>query len=155
MIYIGADHRGFELKAKINKWLAGREYDFEDMGAFEYDNSDDYVDYAIAVAQKVAVSAEKHWGIIICGSGVGMSVTANKVRGIRAGLGFAPDQVHAARKSDNINVLVLPADNIGEVEMLALIEEFLTTEFVKSDNYLRREEKITRYEDENFHSKRS
>jgi ribose 5-phosphate isomerase B len=51
MIYIGADHRGFELKAKINRWLLGRGYEFEDMGSFEYDSSDDYADYAFSVAQ--------------------------------------------------------------------------------------------------------
>jgi len=155
MIYIGADHRGFELKAKVNKWLAGREYDFEDMGAFEYDKSDDYVDFAIAVAQKVAQSPEKHWGILMCGSGVGMTVAANKVRGIRAGLGFAPDQVFAGRKEDGINVLVLPAESLEEVEALDLVEKFLETEFVKSDSYLRREEKITRYENDDSHGKRS
>jgi len=146
MIYIGADHRGFELKAKINKWLAGRGYDFEDMGAFEYDRDDDYTDFAIAVAQKVAESPEKHWGIIICGSGVGVEVAANKVKGIRAGLGFESDQVNAARKDDNMNVLALAADNVDEVQALELVEQFLETEFAMSDKYLRRIEKIKRYE---------
>lgn len=155
MIYIGADHRGYELKVKVEKWMTGRDYDFEDMGAFEYDKSDDYVDYAIAVAQKVAISPEKHWGILMCGSGVGMSVAANKVKGIRAGLGFAPDQVHAGRKEDGINILVLPADSLEEVGALGLVEKFLETEFVKSDNYLRREEKISRYERESSQGKRS
>jgi ribose 5-phosphate isomerase B len=153
MIYIGADHRGFELKAKINKWLAGRGYDFEDMGAFEYDRDDDYTDFAIAVAQKVAESPEKHWGIIICGSGVGVEVAANKVKGIRAGLGFESDQVNAARKDDNMNVLAFAADNIDEVQALVLVEQFLETEFVMSDKYLRRIEKIKRYESKTSGSK--
>lgn len=148
MIYIGADHRGFELKAKINKWLSGREYDFEDMGSFEYDSTDDYVDPAIAVAQKVSASPDVHWGIVICGSGVGAEIAANKVKGIRCGLGFEEDQVHAARKDDNINVLSLAADNTDEFKALELVEKFMDTDFVKSDRYLRRLEKIERYEKE-------
>jgi ribose 5-phosphate isomerase B len=148
MIYIGADHRGFELKAKINRWLTGRGYDFEDMGAYEYDRNDDYTDFAFAVAQKVAENPEKHWGIVICGSGVGGEVAANKVRGVRAGLGYESDQVNAARKDDNINVLTLAADNVDEVRALVLVEQFLDTEFVMSDRYLRRIEKIKRYESE-------
>lgn len=148
MIYIGADHRGFELKVQINKWLQGRGWEFEDLGAFEYEKKDDYVDLAVAVGQRVAQAPEKSRGILICGSGVGMSVAANKVKKIRAGLGFELDQVHAARKEDNINILVLAADHTGEIKALELVEKFFETEFVKSDAYLRRMEKIERYEQE-------
>jgi ribose 5-phosphate isomerase B len=146
MIFIAADHHGVELKAKINEWLKGRSYEFEDLGAFEYDPWDDYVDYAIDAAQRVASDPEKNRGILICGSGVGMCIAANKVKKVRAGLGFATDQVHAARKEDNINILTLAADNLDEVQALEFVEQFLDTEFVKSDIYLRREEKIIRYE---------
>jgi len=145
MIYIGADHRGWELKAKINRWLKGRGYEFEDLGAYEYNTWDDFADYAIDTAQRVTAGGEKNRGILVCGSGIGMCIAANKVRGIRAGLGFAPDQVHAARKDDNINILVLASDNTDELAALEL-EKFLETEFVESDNYLRRIEKISRYE---------
>ncbi len=144
MIFIGADHRGFELKAKIAKWLAGRGYEFEDMGAFAYDHEDDYVDYAILVAQKVVERNAK--GVVICGSGVGVDIAANKVVGVRCGLGWEADQVHAARKEDNINVLALAADNINEEKAMKLIETFLETEFVETDRYLRRIEKIRRFE---------
>ncbi len=143
MIYLGADHRGYDLKAKIAKWLSGRGYEFEDMGAYEYDHYDDYVDFAIKVAEAVAHSGR---GIVICGSGVGVEVAANKVAKVRCGLGFAEDQVHAARKDDNINVLAIAADNTDEEHSLKLIEKFLETEFVESDRYLRRIEKISRYE---------
>ena len=146
MIYIGADHRGWELKAKICQWLKVRQYEFEDLGAYEYDAWDDYADYAIDVAQRVAADGQKHRGILVCGSGVGMCIAANKVTGIRAGLGFAPDQVHAARKDDNINVLVLASENTEEMAALEITAKFLETEFVESDNYLRRIEKISRYE---------
>lgn len=146
MIYLGADHRGYDLKAKIAKWLSGRGYEFEDLGAYEYDHDDDYVDYAIKVAEAVAHSGR---GIVICGSGVGVEVAANKVTGVRCGLGFAEDQVHAARKDDNINVLAIASDNTDEEHVMKLVEKFLETEFVESDRYLRRVEKISRYERSN------
>lgn len=150
MIFIGADHRGFELKAKIAKWLAGRGYEFEDVGAFEYDHEDDYVDFAIAVGQRVGVRSQESGdkGIVICGSGVGVDIAANKVKGVRCGLGWEEDQVHAARKEDNINVLALAADNVDEKKAVRLVETFLETEFVETDRYLRRTEKIARWEKE-------
>lgn len=148
MIYIGADHRGIELKAHINSWLKGRGYEFEDVGAYEYNRGDDYVDFAIDVAQRVAKMPEKHWGIVLCGSGVGVAIAANKVKGVRCGLGFEVDQVYEARKDDNINVLALAANNTDEIKALELVEKFLETEFVRSDSYLRRIEKIKRYEEE-------
>lgn len=150
MIYLGADHRGFELKGRISQWLAGREYTFEDMGAYVYDHDDDFVDFAIAVAQKVSVAPDKHRGIVICGSGVGVDIAANKVRGVRCGLGFEQDQISSARKDDNINVLAIAAENLTEDEVFELVERFLETEFVQSERYVRRIAKITRYEEEVF-----
>jgi ribose 5-phosphate isomerase B len=154
MIFIAADHHGVELKAKINEWLKGRDYEFEDLGAFEYNPWDDYVDYAIDAAQRVAANPEANRGILLCGSGVGMCIAANKVGKIRAGLGFASDQVYEARKKDGINILTLPADNLDEVMAVELVEKFLETEFVKSDSYIRRNEKIIRYEREPAQNKR-
>ena len=146
MIYIGADHRGFELKGRVAMWLKGRGYEFEDAGAYKYDRSDDYADFGIEVAQKVAEAPEDHRGIVICGSGVGIEIAANKVKGVRCGLGFEPDQVYAARKDDNINVLALAADNVTEEEALNLVEKFVETSFDASERYARRMEKISRYE---------
>lgn len=147
MIYLGADHRGFELKAKIAAWLQGRGFDFQDMGAFEYNHDDDYVDYAVLVGQQVGKNPERSRGIVICGSGVGVDIVANKVNNVRCGLGFAEDQVHAARKDDNINVLAIAAENTDNEYAIKLVEKFLETEFPESDRYLRRIEKISRYED--------
>lgn len=146
MIFIGADHRGFELKAKIDKWLAGRGYEFEDLGAYEYDHEDDYVDFAIAAGERTVEKGGR--GIVICGSGVGVDIATNKIKGVRCGLGWETDQVHAARKEDNINVLALAADNIDEEKAMKLTETFLETEFVETDRYLRRAEKIARWEKE-------
>lgn len=155
MIFVASDHHGVELKAKINEWLKGRNYEFEDLGAFEYNPWDDFVDFAIDAAQRVAVSPEKNRGILICGSGVGVGIAANKVGKIRAGLGFAPDQVYEARKKDGINVLALAADYLDETMAVELVDKFLNTEFVESDAYLRREEKIIRYEEQSTQNKRS
>jgi ribose 5-phosphate isomerase B len=77
-------------------------------------------------------------------------IAANKVKGVRCGLGFEPDQVHAARKDDNINCLTLAADNVTEDEALLLVDKFLNTEFVETDRYVRRVQKIARYEREVF-----
>ena len=102
----------------------------------------------VEVAQKVAANPERNFGIVICGSGMGAEVAANKVRGVRCGLGFEPDQVHAGRKDDNINVLALASDNVTEDVAYGLVEKFLETEFVETDRYVRRVEKISRYEKE-------
>lgn len=144
MIYTGADHRGFELKAKINKWLSGRGYEVEDVGAYVYEHDDDYVDYAISVGQWVAAKDAR--GIVICGTGVGVDIAANKVEGVRCGLGWEEDQVHAARRDDNINVLALAADNLETEKALKLVERFLETGFVEHEKYIRRIEKMKRYE---------
>jgi len=146
MIYIGADHRGFELKGKIAKWLAGRGYEFEDMGAYSYDHDDDYIDFAYKVGEKVHKNAQNSRGIVLCGSGVGVDIMTNRFDQVRCGLGFSEDQVYAARKDDNINVLAIPADNCSEELALKLVEKFMETAFVESDKYLRRLEKLTRLE---------
>lgn len=146
MIYLGADHRGYDLKAKIANWLSVREYEFEDMGPFAYDHDDDFTESTFLVAEQVSKNPEKNRGIVMCGSGVGVSIAANKLPKVRCGLGFAEDQVHAARKDDNINILALASDNTDEVHALKLVEKFLETPFVENERYLRRIEKIGRFE---------
>ncbi|MBI5358721.1 RpiB/LacA/LacB family sugar-phosphate isomerase [Candidatus Amesbacteria bacterium] len=146
MIYLGADHRGYDLKAKIAKWLVAREYEFEDMGPFAYDHDDDFTESTFLVAEQVSQSPDKNRGIVICGSGVGVSIAANKLPRVRCGLGFAEDQVHASRKDDNINILAIASDNTDEEHALKLVEKFLETPFIESERYLRRIEKISRFE---------
>ena len=81
MIYIGSDHRGFALKEKLKEKLTEWGYDYEDVGPFEYDKDDDYPDFAKLVGEKVAASEDSK-GILICGAGVGVVVTSNKIKGI-------------------------------------------------------------------------
>lgn len=140
-IYIGADHRGFELKNEIKNWLISSGNDVEDCGALEFQKFDDYVDFAKEVAEKVAAEQGSR-GIVVCGSGAGVDITANKVKGIRSVLGFNIEQVKAARSDDNVNILSLPGDFTFFEDSKSLIETFLQTPFNPTDNHVRRIEKI-------------
>ncbi len=127
-IYIGADHRGYPLKEKIARWLFEWKYKFEDMGADHLDTKDDYTIYATRVGS--IVGKEKgSMGILICGSGVGVDVVANKFDGVRASIGKSPDQITAGRRDDNMNILVIAADFTKEHEAKELVKAFLTTPF--------------------------
>src|SRR5450830_1658807 len=95
-IFIGADHRGYELKEKIAKWLFEMEHAYQDLGALSLDPKDDYTKYAEEVASLVAKNPGSR-GILLCKSGVGIEVMANKFDGIRAGIGESVLQVEAAR----------------------------------------------------------
>src|SRR3989344_5278018 len=102
-IFLGADHRGFHLKERLKSWLEARGDSFEDLGATAFDPDDDYVDFAVAVAKKVAEVPEYNRGLLICGSGVGMDIAANKVKGIRATVAWNPDVAKQARSHGDIN----------------------------------------------------
>ena len=146
MIYLGADHRGFGLKEKIKKFLEELGHDYEDMGAFEYNKDDDYVDYASKVAEKVAKDSDTNRGILICRNGAGMDIVANKFKGIRSILGFNAEQVRLARNDDNINILALSSDFIGEKEAKDAAEMFLDTPFEGHERFVRRINKIKELE---------
>ncbi len=144
MIYIGADHRGFRLKEEICKWLESQHYDFRDLGAKEYDKEDDYPDISIKVAETVATEGAK--GIVICGSGAGASVAADKVKGIRAGLCTSEKQAKAARNDDDINVLCLSTDAVSVDDNIKIVSVFLATMFSSEERHIRRINKIKQYE---------
>src|SRR3989339_1910940 len=101
-IYLGSDHRGYKLKEKIFQWLVDKGHEVEDFGAYELEPSDDYTLYAEKVASVVS-DREAARGVLLCGSGVGVDVVANKFDGIRASIGKSVDQVHAGRRDDNMN----------------------------------------------------
>ena len=125
MIYIAADHRGFRLKEEIKKLLETELYEFRDLGAFEYDRNDDYPDFAIKIGEKI--TQENARGILICGSGAGASIAANKVKGIRAGLCTSVKQAASARSDDNINLLCLSADWVSLDDNQKITDTFLKT----------------------------
>ncbi len=146
-IYLGADHRGFKLKGKIKKWLEEWGYEVRDMGNIEYEKTDDYPDYADRVAKKVQ---KKGRGILVCGSGVGMSVAANKHKEVRSILGFDKEQVRHGVESDDGNVLSLAADHFKDNEARELVKVFLETEYGKEERNIRRLKKVTNIEKGSF-----
>jgi ribose 5-phosphate isomerase B len=145
LIIIGADHRGFAAKEAIKKWLIERKYAIEDVGAPQYEDEDDYVDYAQKVSEKVR-SIPYSLGLLFCGSGVGMCIVANKFKGVRAALGIREDIVQAARSDDDINILCLAADYTSIDQMQTLINSFLSTPFEQKERFLRRLKKIEEIE---------
>ncbi|MEK7109319.1 MAG: RpiB/LacA/LacB family sugar-phosphate isomerase [Patescibacteria group bacterium] len=148
-IFIGADHRGFALKNILYKQLVARGHEVTDCGPHKLDPADDYPDYAQKVAEGVAKNPDSR-GILLCGSGVGMDVVANKVRGVRATVGYKSDEVVHGRARDDINVLALPADSLAPEQAEALVELFLITPFGGAERDLRRQKEIADLEAQNF-----
>lgn len=146
-IFIGADHRGFELKNKLIEYIQEKNIRIEDMGPMELDPNDDYPDAAQKVAQAVLQNPSDFLGIVICGSGVGVAIAANRFRGIRAGLGFNLDQVKHMRKNDQVNVLSIPSDFIDFEEAKRFIDIFLATDPLQDEKYLRRSKKLDEFEE--------
>jgi len=147
-IYLGADHKGYNLKKKVAEWLMDLKHDFEDLGAEEYDKSDDYTKYAARVASVVA-DEENSFGILICGSGVGVDIMANKFDGARASFGKNASQVKAGRRDDDMNILVLAADYTDNSTAKKMVKTFLGTKFDKAARHKRRLETIERIEENN------
>ncbi len=148
VIYIGADHRGFKLKESMRDFLKNKGYEGADMGNGSYDEKDDYVDFAKAVAQKVSMSPDDSRGILFCGSGAGMDFAANKIRKIRSVLAVSADQVYAARHEDNVNVLSIAANFISEADAQKIVDVFMETPFMGEERYQRRIDKIAQIENE-------
>lgn len=138
-IAIAADHAGFEFKEKIKKWLESNDIEVEDFGT-DSEESTDYPDYAYAAAKSVAEN-ENELGIIICGSGVGVSITANKVEGVRAANCFNKEMAILARQHNNANVITLGSRFIPVNEAFEMVRVFLETEF-EGGRHQRRVSKI-------------
>ncbi|MDP2598955.1 MAG: RpiB/LacA/LacB family sugar-phosphate isomerase [Candidatus Liptonbacteria bacterium] len=148
IIYIGADHRGFKLKEFLKKFLFDKGYEVVDVGASVEVVDDDYPDYAGQVAQKVSGDPTAGKGILICGSGFGVDIVANKFKGVRSALPMSPDHAYQARHDDDVNVLSLSADFIPEeAEAAKIVQVFLSTPFAKEAKYSRRLTKISAIED--------
>ncbi len=139
MIYLGADHRGYDLKEKIKRWLRSKGWEHLDLGNEKLDSEDDYPDFAVKVARKIK---KGDFGLLFCGSGVGMDVVANRFRTVRCGLGFTPQQIRIAKRDDNINCLSLASDYTTEEEARPMVEMLVETNFSGTEKYLRRLTKI-------------
>ncbi|MBI3443026.1 MAG: RpiB/LacA/LacB family sugar-phosphate isomerase [Candidatus Sungbacteria bacterium] len=150
MLYLGADHRGFQLKEAIKRFLTERNIAFEDAGAMAYAEGDDYVDFARDAAEKVAANPSIHKGIFLCGSGHGMDMVANKFCGIRAVLCWNMQVAKQSREHEDANILVLPADWLDEAAIEEIVTIWLGTEFSGEERHVRRLEKIAEIETRNF-----
>lgn len=142
MIYLGADHRGFKLKEDVKKFLKETERDFIDMGNTVYEENDDYTDFAKLVAEKVSTNPEKDKGILICGSGVGVDIVANKFKGVRSALADDEATAKQSRAHDDTNVLSMPADEVNFELAKKIITIWLNTPFSNREKYKRRINKI-------------
>ncbi|MDP3770225.1 MAG: RpiB/LacA/LacB family sugar-phosphate isomerase [Candidatus Sungbacteria bacterium] len=150
MIYLAADHRGFQLKETLKRVLLNQDLPVQDMGAFTFDESDDYVDFARAALEKIIDNPGLHKGIFICGSGHGMNMVADKYKGIRAAMGFNRYVAVQSRQHENANVLILAADWVKEKEAEDIVSDWLNAEFTTEQRHARRLKKISEIEDKNF-----
>ena len=138
-IAIGSDHAGFELKEQLRETLRAAGYEVADLGTASTESTD-YPDFAAAVARAVR-DGQAGKGILICSSGVGMSIAANKIKGIRAALGTNPEEVSFVRRHNDANVLAIGAKYTGAALAGELVNIFLTTEF-EGGRHQRRLDKI-------------
>ena len=127
VIPIGSDHAGFHLKKVIIDHLKAKGYEVEDFGGYS-EESVDYPDFGHAVANKIESTAGM-LGVLICGSGNGINMTANKHKGIRSALCWAREIAELARKHNDANIIALPARFISDDEAKEMVDVFLTTEF--------------------------
>lgn len=142
-IALGSDHRGFAAKERIRAQLESLGHEVVDFGP-DTNKACDYPDAGLAVANSVSNGAADR-GVLLCGSGIGMSITANKVAGVRAALCHDELTAQMSRRHNDANVLCLPADLIGDALMQSMVKLWLTTDF-EGGRHARRLEKIANFE---------
>lgn len=142
-IAVGCDHGGFELKNEVIKYLESENYEVKDFGTYSTDSCD-YPDIAQPVAEAVAAK-EFDFGILICGTGIGIGIAANKVPGIRAALCSDTFSAHATRQHNNANILTMGQRVVGTGLALDIVKTFLSAEF-EGDRHIKRIDKITAIE---------
>jgi ribose 5-phosphate isomerase B len=140
-VAIGADHAGFSLKEDLVAYLKELGHEVRDVGTRRPDPKDDYPDYAQAVAEAI-MQGQTERGVLICGSGVGASVAANKIPGIRAGLCQDTYSAHQGVEHDDMNVLVIGARVIGTALARELVHAYLNATFTGEERHRRRLEKV-------------
>lgn len=146
-VALGADHGGFSLKTELLPWLKDQGYEVMDIGAHAFDSTDDYPDFSRKVAQAIT-EEEANRGIIICGSGVGACIAANKVPGVRAGICHDTYSAHQGVEHDDMNILCLGARIIGIEVAKEIVSAFLGANFSKEERHRRRLQKILAVEAE-------
>lgn len=140
-IGIAADHGGYELKKTLHSFLVASGYEVIDYGAYEFNSQDDYPDYVVPLAQALA-GKQVERGIAICGSGVGASVVANKVSGVRAALINDHFSAHQGVEDDNLNLLCLGGRITGYMAAEEYVGTFLNAKFTGLERHMRRLQKV-------------
>lgn len=142
-IYIASDHAGFELKGKLVEFLKGQGKEIEDLGPSIYMEGDDYPDFILPLAQKVAQNKDS-FGIVIGASGQGEAMAANRVKGVRAAVYYGMPQalIKLSREHNDANVLSLGARFLSEEDAKTAVELFLTTPFSGEERHVRRIAKL-------------
>jgi ribose 5-phosphate isomerase B len=142
-IFIGADHRGYELKEKLEQMLQQLGHEVVDQGDDHPDPYDDFPVFAAKVVHAMQASSEPSpRGILLCGSGQGMCMAANRFKGIRACLGYNKDSVRASRNDDDSNVLCLPADVLSSSDAAEIVRTWLDTPFAAAPRFVRRNKEL-------------
>ena len=141
-VAVGGDHAGFEMKTLVAEHVRSLGHTVDDAGAYEYDALDDFPDFSEAVSVRV-VDGRAERGLIVCGSGVGASVAANKVRGVRAGLCHDTYSARQGVEHDDMNVVCIGARIIGEELAKEVVTAFLSARFIEGEEkYVRRLNKV-------------
>jgi ribose 5-phosphate isomerase B len=146
-VAIGADHGGFELKQRLVQVLRDAGHEMLDLGAHSVESGDDYPDYARAVGRAV-VEGKAERGVLVCGSGAGASIAANKIRGIRAALSHDTYTAHQMVEHDNANVCCLGARVIGPELAAEIVRVFVGARFTGEERHVRRLAKVAAMEEE-------
>ncbi len=147
-IYVGADHGGVELKKAVKKILEGRGHQVVDVGALEYDKNDDFPAFGKAVAEKVSEDPVNRRGILLCRSGIGMDMVANKFKNVLSVLAISPEQVARGRHDEDVNVLCIAGDFTKEEDVAKMVDAFLNTPYANEERYTRRLKQIAEIEKE-------
>lgn len=148
MIYLAADHAGFELKEKVKEYLVENGHQIKDMGAHKFDPQDDYPDFISKAAEAISKDPDDSRGIIFGGSGQGEAMVANKFPGVRAAVFYGNmDVIPLSREHNDANVLSLGARFLTSEEAVEAIQAWLETPFTNEERHLRRIEKIKKIEE--------
>lgn len=145
-VVIGADHAGFAMKEALKKYLSGQGHELIDVGAHKYDGDDDYPDFSEAVGRAVA-AGDAPRGLLVCGSGVGACIAANKIKGVRACLCHDIYSATQGVEHDDMNVLCLGGLIVGEALARKLVDGFLAAEFIGEGRFQRRLDKVLALEE--------
>lgn len=146
MIYIASDHGGFKLKEHLKGFLKDNKMKFKDLGPKKFDPKDDYPDFAALVATEVSADPKNNQGILLCRSGQGMCIAANKFKGVRAALVWNVIEAKQSRQDDFSNVICLPGDFLSPELTQTIVETWLHTPWSEEARHKRRVEKIGKIE---------